>query len=344
MKTTHTPDFQNLLDVLALRPTAKPVLFEFIINSGHVGRLSGGHIERDAEDGAANLHVTMKASHVAGYDYAVAQPWMFKAMSFPVKARERAESVGMTHGGVILDRPSFEAYAWPDPLETDWDVLRRITPDLPDGMKIIVCSPGGVLENLISLMGFEDLCLMLVDDQELLHEITGAIGSRLLTFYEGALQHQCVGAVMVNDDWGFKTQPFLAPDQMREFIIPWHRRMVELIHRSGRPAILHSCGNLKLLWGDIIDDLKFDGKHSYEDTILPVEEAYETYGSRVAILGGIDVDFLCRSTPEQIRRRCTAILEQTMSRGGYALGSGNSIADFIPAENFDAMRAAALEC
>ena len=119
--------------------------------------------------------------------------------------------------------------------------------------------------------------------------------------------------------------------------------MVELIHQSGRPAILHSCGNLKLLWDDIIDDLKFDGKHSYEDTILPVEEAYETYGSRIAILGGIDVDFLCRSTPEQIRRRCRAILEQTMSRGGYALGSGNSIADYIPAENFDAMRAAALE-
>ncbi|MEI8387559.1 MAG: hypothetical protein WCG76_08160 [Verrucomicrobiota bacterium] len=74
-----------------------------------------------------------------------------------------------------------------------------------------------------------------------------------------------------------------------------------------------------------------------------MEEAYELYGTRIGILGGIDVDFLSRSTPEQIRRRCTAILEQTMSRGGYALGSGNSITDYIPAENFVALRAAPLE-
>ncbi len=33
---------------------------------------------------------------------------------------------------------------------------------------------------------------------------------------------------------------------------------------------------------------------------MPVEEAYDRYHSRIAILGGIDLDFVCRSTPEQI--------------------------------------------
>ena len=336
------PDFNRLLDVFRRRPTARPVLFEFIINRGHILRLSGGTLD-DTDDGADKLRTIMKAFENGGYDYTVAPPWMFKAMSFPSTQRESDKSVGMAHGGVIADRASFEAYPWPDPAATDWDVLDQITPDLPGGMKVIICSPGGVLENLTSLVGFEELCLMLEDDTDLLHEISDAIGSRILSFYEGALRHDCVGAVFVNDDWGFKTQPFLAPDQMREFITPWHRRMTELIHKSGRPALLHSCGNLKLLWDDIIDDLKFDGKHSYEDTIMPVEEAYETYGARISILGGIDVDFLCRATPEQIRRRCTAMLDRTMPRGGYALGSGNSIADYVPAENFAAMRAAALE-
>ncbi len=46
---------------------------------------------------------------------------------------------------------------------------------------------------------------------------------------------------------------------------------------------------------DIICDMKFDGKHSYEDNIIPVEEAYRRWGGRIAILGGIDVDFLIRS-------------------------------------------------
>jgi uroporphyrinogen decarboxylase len=34
------------------------------------------------------------------------------------------------------------------------------------------------------------------------------------------------------------------------------------------------------------------------------------------------------------------MIERTQARGGYALGSGNSVPDYVPAENFDAMRRA----
>jgi hypothetical protein len=148
----------------------------------------------------------------------------------------------MAHGGVIHDRESFEKYPWPDADSTDWDALERLKPHTPPGMKFLICTSGGVLENLVSLMGYEELCFMLEDDPELFREITDAIGSRLLRYYETGLEHDCVGAAIVNDDWGFKTQPFLAPKDMREFITPWHRRFVETIRAAGRPAILHSCG------------------------------------------------------------------------------------------------------
>jgi len=337
------PNFQNVLDLLARRPTAKPVLFEFIINPGHIERLAGEPHNLESGNYDWAMRVQMTAFWAAGYDYAVVPTWLFGGLNFTVPERESGESIGMAHGGVIKDRESFEKYAWPDPEATDWDPFERIKPHLPDGMKLIICGPCGVLENLVSLMGYEDLCFMIQDDPELLHEIVDAIGSRLLRYYEMGLQHDSVGAAIVNDDWGFKSQPFLAPEQMREFIIPWHRRIAQAIHATGRPALMHSCGELKLLWEDIIEDLKFDGKHSYEDTILPVEEAYEKYGSRIAILGGIDVDFLCRATPDAIYRRCKAMIERTQSRGGYGLGSGNSIADYVPVENFNALLRAALE-
>jgi uroporphyrinogen decarboxylase len=249
----------------------------------------------------------------------------------------------MAHGGVIRDRASFEAYPWQDPENDDWSIFDRLKPHVPDGMRLMVFSNGGVLENLISLVGFEDLCFIMEDEPDLARDLADAIGSRLLRFYQLAMEKPIIGTAVVNDDWGFKTQPFLAPEQMREFITPWHRRMAQVIHDAGRPAILHSCGELKLLWDDIIEDLKFDGKHSYEDAILPVEQAYEKYGRRIAIMGGIDLDFLCRSTPDEIHRRCKAMIERTLPRGGYALGSGNSIPDYVPLENFAAMRRAALE-
>jgi len=37
------------------------------------------------------------------------------------------------------------------------------------------------------------------------------------------------------------------------------------------------------------------------------------------------------------------LLAQTAERGGYALGTGNSVPDYVPDENYFAMTRAALE-
>jgi uroporphyrinogen decarboxylase len=89
--------------------------------------------------------------------------------------------------------------------------------------------------------------------------------------------------------------------------------------------------------------MQYDGRHSYEDAILPVEEAYERYSGRIAILGGIDVDFVCRAAPDEVYRRSKAMLERSAMRGAYALGTGNSVPDYVPDEGYFAMTRAALE-
>ncbi len=72
-----------------------------------------------------------------------------------------------------------------------------------------------------------------------------------------------------------------------------------------------------------------------------MEEAYDRWGKGIAILGGIDVDFLCRRTPAEIFARSRALIEKTGCIG-YALGSGNSIPDYVPPENYIAMNKAVL--
>ena len=94
---------------------------------------------------------------------------------------------------------------------------------------------------------------------------------------------------------------------------------------------------LEEIMDDLIDDVGIDGKHSYEDAILPVTEAKKRYGKRMAILGGIDVDFLCRADEKSIRRRVKETLKTCMAGGGYCLGTGNTVANYIPLENYLAM-------
>jgi uroporphyrinogen decarboxylase len=85
---------------------------------------------------------------------------------------------------------------------------------------------------------------------------------------------------------------------------------------------------------DLIEDVGIDARHSFEDTIERVEGVKDKYGDRIALLGGIDVDFLCRADEEQIRRRVRHTLEHCNPGGGYCLGTGNSVANYIPLDSY----------
>ena len=85
---------------------------------------------------------------------------------------------------------------------------------------------------------------------------------------------------------------------------------------------------------DLIEEVRIDARHSFEDAIEPVTEAKRRYGDRVALLGGLDMDFLCRAKEEDLRKRVRQTLEVCMPGGGYCLGTGNSVANYIPLENY----------
>lgn len=333
----RTPNFDNLLAVLHRDAPERPTLFEFFMNDRLCRQLVD--IPISYADLPTILRWVIRFFQNAGYDYAT-----FSGASFHFPQGDHAQmaSRSANEGALIMDRVSFEAYAWPEPDACDYTALATIAHDLPSNMRLIIHGPNGVLENVINLTGFDNLCYLLMDDPDLVQAIFTEVGSRLVRHYEIAASYATVGAIISNDDWGFKTQTMLPPDMMRQYVFPWHRRIVEVAHGAKKPVILHSCGQLAEVMDDIID-MGYDAKHSYEDTICPVEEAYERWHDRIAILGGIDVDFLCRATPEEITSRSRAMLARTTTRGGYALGSGNSIPEYVPDAQYFSMTRAALE-
>jgi uroporphyrinogen decarboxylase len=327
------PDFGNLKKVLSRQVPPGPVLFEFFMNQRLYNKLADPELvaeKHEYEWGSVNP-VVISAFANAGYDYATCYG---SDMKFEVGEIPSEATISLNAGDLIRDRETFSEYPWPDADSFDYSRLSQAQDLLPDGMKLVVYGPGGVLENAISLVGFDRLCLMLADEPDLAKAVFDEIGQRLIRYYEICAGYDTVGALIVNDDWGFKTQTMLSPGEMRKYIFPWHKKMVETIHASRKPAIIHSCGCLEKVMDDIIEDMKYDAKHSFEDAIEPVETAYGRWGRRIAILGGIDVDFICRSGSEQIKKRCVAMLERTAGQGGYALGTGNSVPEYVPDEKF----------
>jgi len=330
------PDFENLLKVLRRQKPDRPTLFELFMNGRVYNRLAG---ENTLPDNAplAPLSMAIRAFANGGYDYTTL---MLPGFGFPQGERRPGRTLSLNEGGLVHDWESFENYPWPDPAAAEYHQLEDHAPELPGGMKLMVMGPCGVLENVIFLVGHETLCLMVLEEPELAEAIFTAVGSRIVQFYERVAEYDSVGALIGNDDWGFQRQTLLSPALMRQLVFPWHKKIVEAAHRRGKPAVLHSCGNPTAVMDDIAYDIGYDGKHSYEDSIIPVEEFYETYHDRIAILGGIDVDFLCRATPDEVRQRSVAMLERSADRGAYALGSGNSIPEYVPDEAYFAMLSA----
>ncbi|MEK7414670.1 MAG: uroporphyrinogen decarboxylase family protein [Planctomycetota bacterium] len=327
---TDEPCFDNLLAVLNRERPARPTLFEFYLNPDLESTLAGL-----PQVGEPTWARSIRAFAAAGYDYACMFPQ--NGFRFPKKEHAHEQTISLNDQAMIHDRASFEAYPWPDPDSLDYSYLDTAAQYLRSGQKLMPACPGGVLENAIALVGFEHLCNLLADDPELVQDIFDAIGSRLVAYYRQVLRHDTVGFVMVNDDWGFKTQTMLSPKQMRKLVFPWHERIVATAHAAQRKAVLHSCGNLTAVMDDIIDGMKFDGKHSYEDNITKVEDVAERWGKRIAILGGIDVHFMVGRSPREIYERAVALVARGQACGGYALGTGNSVPSYIPQDHYFAM-------
>ena len=334
------PDIDNLYKVFRREAPDRPTLFELFMNVPLYERLAGRQIAMGAPDpGFEYLKLVIDAFAAAGYDYVSSGASDF---NFKTEGRRQMNTVSLNDGFVITDERSLEEYDWPDPASYDYSILDKAEAYMPDGMKLMVTGPCGVLENVIALTGYDNLCYMVFEQPSLAKALFDNVGSRLLKYYQIAAPHPAVGLIMSNDDWGFKSQTFLSPAHMREYVLPWHKKIVEAAHANKLPAVLHSCGNLAEVMDGVIDYCGFDAKHSYEDTIIPVEDAYEKWGGRIAILGGIDVGFIMSSGADEIAGRSRAMLKRSEGRGGYALGTGNSVPEYIPEEKYLAMIKTAL--
>ena len=241
------------------------------------------------------------------------------------------------HRGPITSWNEFQAYPWPDPSKATSRRLDWYQKNLPEDMCII----GGLIahfaENLSWLVGYETLCIALYEQPDLVQAISDRTLEIDRVVLSRLLEYDRVRLIWGSDDMGFRSGTLLNPRHMRAFVLPGHKALAGMAHAAGRPYLLHSCGNLRPIMSDLIEDVRIDAKHSFEDTIEDICEDKKIYGDRLTLLGGIDMDFLCRSNLSEVRTRVRKTLDVCQPGGGYCLGTGNSVANYVPVENYLAM-------
>ncbi|MGQ9584951.1 MAG: uroporphyrinogen decarboxylase family protein [Anaerolineae bacterium] len=285
-------------------------------------------------DGILEFH------HRLGFDYMISHvpPWY--RWDVPAETATAVPAPGVRSRTWAREVPSrvttweeFERFPWPKVEEVDFSAPEYCARKMPPGMKTIVRTRG-VFGQAWRLMGYETFLYSIHDQPDLVAAIWDHVGEVAVAVCRQIADMNGVGAVLLGDDMGFKSGTLIHPDILRQHVFPWYRRITEAVHSKGLPLLLHSCGNLRAVMDDLIDVVGIDGKHSFEDSYLPAAEAKRLWGERVAILGGVDVDTLCRASEEELRAYVRNTLEQCAPGGGFALGSNNSLTRYIPLRNY----------
>ncbi|MFW6309336.1 MAG: uroporphyrinogen decarboxylase family protein [bacterium] len=275
----------------------------------------------------------------------------FKKMGYDTVSFERciggimpgSGSLQTNEPGIITERSDFEIYPWDtikdlyfEEFTEDFSLLRE---EMPSGMKAIGGPGNGVFELVQELVGFDQLCYISADDPRLYADLFQKVGEIMLEIWEEFMKKfsDIYAVCRFGDDLGFKTSTLISPSDIRKHIIPEYSRVVHLIHSYDKPFLLHSCGNIFSIMEDLIVKVNIDAKHSNEDEIAPFSTWVDKYGDKIGNFGGVDTDILCRKSEKAIQKITREVISYSRKTGGFALGSGNSIPDFVPVSGYLAM-------
>ena len=339
----RAPMVEYLIDDAVMRPILKDLLGREWVETADKNEYMGGQMEMSRESigiVSAWLDNQIAFWYHMGYDFVrleVSLPLAAGALVAKDTAKgneDHNRAWQELHEGPIRNWQDFENYPWPKITERDFYIHRYVCDHLPEGMGLFSCHAGGVYEHSSRLMGYESLCVNLHDNPGLVQAVADKVGELILEYDRWLLQLEGLAAIFQGDDFGFKTQTLISPKDIRRYYLPWHKKCAEISHTSGRPYYLHSCGKVDAIMSDLIEDVRIDGKHSFEDGVQPITQAKQLYGDQICVLGGIDVAKLAAWDADSLRKHVRKVIECCSPGGRFAVGAGNSIPSYIPVENY----------
>lgn len=326
-------DFAEFLKVLWRRGQPRHLPFyEHVASSGFIASRTGTAFDQMPVSDTRRWEIYVDFWSGLGFDCIPMEIGL--NCPLPDAGQHGAFSHGSEAQVVFRSMEDFERYPWPkenEPIDfRPFEIVGRL---LPPGVKIVGGVGAGPYEWASRMLGTVGMAYALLDCPQLVESVFKKLGSLHVSAVRQLASMEWVGALRQGDDLGFKTSTFLSPDQLRRYVFPIYREMVEAAHAYGKPFILHSCGNLAEVYEDLIA-CGIDAKHSFEDVIMPVYEFKRRYGRRITALGGLDVDVICRGSEDEVRTYARRMIELCFEDGYWALGTGNSLTNYMPVRNY----------
>ena len=276
----------------------------------------------------------------AGYDYIKLQPDAnFKSAAVGLDGDhsidEDSRKWATTSKGVITTINDFEQYKFPKASDFDYSKFEQVKSLLPEGMGV-VGQYGDILTLTWEMMGFEEFSVALFTNPELIQILMDKIGNLVLKMFETMAQSDVVDVLWYSDDISYTNGLLISPVHLKHYFFPWLKKIGDLAKENNKPLIYHTDGILYDVFENIID-CGVDAIHPIEPAAMEITDVKAKVGDRLSLIGNIDMDMLSRGTPEAVRQQVIKNVEQVGYNGGYCVGSGNSVPEYVKFENYLAM-------
>lgn len=218
-----------------------------------------------------------------------------------------------------------------DRLQGDWETAAR--EHLRHDRVICAGIPGGFDEPR-QLMGEEALDVAYYEQPELIHDILQTIGDTAFRVLERVSAVVPIDVLCVHEDMAGKSGPLAGPAQIREFIVPYYRKIWDLLRERGASLFdQDSDGDMNPVI-DVFLEAGVNCMHPMESAAhMDIVKIREKYGTRLAFYGGLDKYVLLR-TREDIVQELEYKIPPMVRSGGCVLGLDHRILNGTPLENY----------
>ncbi|MCP4760163.1 MAG: hypothetical protein GY870_00180 [archaeon] len=244
------------------------------------------------------------------------------------------------HGGIFKTIEDYENFpGHPDPNSSgflkSFLALRRYQEEKIENKVFAIPAICGLMESTWEGFGIEIFSKIIAKPKvaQKLFDRRGKSAVQLASIYA----ENDAKAVWVYDDYGYKGGLFMSPRNYRKYVIPWIKKICQATHKHGCKLILHSCGDIEPIFGDLIE-AGVDAFNPIEATTANPEydifKLNERFGDKTTFIGNIAPQMLSTGTQEEIKDYSMKLIRELAPGGGFIFSSGHSINPAIPLENF----------
>jgi uroporphyrinogen decarboxylase len=193
-----------------------------------------------------------------------------------------------------------------------------------------------LFERAWSLRGMTNLLMDLIRSPAFVHELLRVITDYNLALL-GHLDRYPVDGVFFGDDYGGQQGLLISPAMWRAFIKPYLKEMFDRAHLQGYDVFIHSCGNVSLILGDLVE-IGLNVFNPFQPEVVDVEALIKKYAGRLVFYGGLSIQkTLPFGSSAEVRAEVLHRLGLAREYGGYIISPSHEMPPDIPVENVLAM-------